>query len=615
MPNITRSALLLAFLSLLAAPAALAQLTSPQETVLFGEISLSEWGGVQPASSHNAAANAGQSVLFFPSASDPLGRQGFVRVVNQSSRAGTASITAFDDAGRSHGPVRLSLDGLETVHLNSGDLEDGNSAKGLADGVGSPSQGDWRLELSSDLDVKVLSYIRTSDGFVTAMHDVAPSEASTHRVAFFNPGSNYNQESLLRIVNPGDGEASVTIRGVDDRGAAAPGGAVRLSIPARAARTASAADLEGGASGLRGALGDGTGKWRLAVEADVPVHVMSLLATPTGHLTNLSTDPGDDGAVVDDTPPAPRIEVTGARTFKVHWTHTGRANDTHAFDISVRLGRSGGWTEECRTATYPADGEQKLSLDFRVSSDIPAGTVIQGRWRHRGGSSCSSGSPASWSQIGEATVQGGGSGQAPDLVVESAAVDDSTPDAGASFTFSATVRNRGDAQSASTTLRYYRSSNSTISTSDSEVGTDPVGQLAASANSRESTLLTAPSTAGTYYYGACVDSVSGESSTANNCSDGVRVVVSGDGGGGGGRAGECVEGATYDPGEGCDVYGTGGSSSKERFEVLSDGRGRFGFFTAGNGISNRGGSINGVRYHFVASHQGGGTWIVDEYRP
>ena len=41
-----------------------------------------------------------------------------------------------------------------------------------------------------------------------------------------------------------------------------------------------------------GALGDGKGKWRLRVESDRPVRVMSLLENPTGHLTNLSTAPG-----------------------------------------------------------------------------------------------------------------------------------------------------------------------------------------------------------------------------------------------------------------------------------------------------------------------------------
>ena len=103
---------------------------------------------------------------------------------------------------------------------------------------------------------------------------------------------------------------------------------------------------------------------------------------------------------------------------------------------------------------------------------------------------------------------------------------------GQSFTLRATVRNSGTGSATATTLRYYRSSNSTISTSDTEVGTDSVSGLSASNTSAESISLRAPSSAGTYYYGACVASVSGESNSDNNCSDGVRVTVSSGSGGG-----------------------------------------------------------------------------------
>ncbi len=118
------------------------------------------------------------------------------------------------------------------------------------------------------------------------------------------------------------------------------------------------------------------------------------------------------------------------------------------------------------------------------------------------------------------------SSAAPDLVVDTPSVDDSSPSTGASFTLSATVRNLGSGSSAATTLRYYRSTDSTISSSDTSAGTDPVGGLSASGHSPESTSVTAPSSAGTYYYGACVDSVTGESVTDNNCSSGVAVTVS-----------------------------------------------------------------------------------------
>ena len=115
---------------------------------------------------------------------------------------------------------------------------------------------------------------------------------------------------------------------------------------------------------------------------------------------------------------------------------------------------------------------------------------------------------------------------APDLTVDTPTVDDSSPTEGESFTLSATVRNVGDGSSASTTLRYYRSSDSTITSSDTSVGTDSVSGLSAGGSGDESIDLTAPSMAGTYYYGACVDFVSGESDTANNCSSGVAVTVS-----------------------------------------------------------------------------------------
>ena len=119
-----------------------------------------------------------------------------------------------------------------------------------------------------------------------------------------------------------------------------------------------------------------------------------------------------------------------------------------------------------------------------------------------------------------------GAAPAPDLVVDAPTVSESAPASGARFTLSATVRNQGAARSDSTTLRYYQSTDATITTGDTEVGTDSVFGLAASGSGDESISLTAPSTPGTYYYGACVDAASGESDTTNNCSSAVTVTVS-----------------------------------------------------------------------------------------
>ena len=119
-----------------------------------------------------------------------------------------------------------------------------------------------------------------------------------------------------------------------------------------------------------------------------------------------------------------------------------------------------------------------------------------------------------------------GQSSGPDLVVQSPSVSEASPGAGETFTFTATVRNQGAVRSDATTLRFYRSSNTAISAADGPVGVDSVGVLAASAASSESISVTAPSSAGTYYYGACVEPVSGETGTANNCSSAVRVTVS-----------------------------------------------------------------------------------------
>ena len=114
----------------------------------------------------------------------------------------------------------------------------------------------------------------------------------------------------------------------------------------------------------------------------------------------------------------------------------------------------------------------------------------------------------------------------PDLEVGAPTVSDRAPETGARFTLSATVTNSGDGSSAATTLRYFRSEDATISTSDlEEQETDTVAGLAAGGTSAESILVTAPPTSGTYYYGACVDAVPGESDTTDNCSASVRVDV------------------------------------------------------------------------------------------
>ena len=215
-------------------------------------------------------------------------------MINHSASGGTVSIAATDDSGHVFDAVSLWIEADGTVHFNSDDLEIGSEAMGIR-GIGT-GVGDWRLRIASELNVEALAYIRTRDGFLTSMLDVVPPIGHRHRLATFNPASNVNQASLLRIVNEGETHVEATVLGVDGHGATSE---AVLTVPARRVLTVDARDLEsgeapawwpGGAT-LTGGLGDGAGKWQLVITADAELVVMSLMETPTGHVTNLSAVP------------------------------------------------------------------------------------------------------------------------------------------------------------------------------------------------------------------------------------------------------------------------------------------------------------------------------------
>lgn len=222
-----------------------------------------------------------ETIPYFPSASDP-DLQGFVRVVNHSGEDAEVSIRATDDSGAIFDSITLDIGAYESVHFNSTDLEFGNHLKGLAVGVGAGT-GDWRLEIAGDPNVQTLAYIRTPrDGFLTPMMDTVPRIGNRHHVPLFNPGSNVNQLSRLRLVNAADEPVEVGVTGIDDSGAESK---ASLTVQARSAITVTGAELE--ADGL----GDGSGKWQLVLAADAPLIAMNLMSTSAGHVTNLSGSP------------------------------------------------------------------------------------------------------------------------------------------------------------------------------------------------------------------------------------------------------------------------------------------------------------------------------------
>ena len=803
--------------------------------------------------------------------------QGVVRILNGTVESGTVEIYAIDDAGTRSGPATFTLNASAAVQFTATDLQSGNAALGLTGGIGT-GVGDARLQIETDLAIVPLAFVRAADGTLSAMHDtvrgasVGGSDGYTYEVPIFNPASDATQVSRLRLINPGDAAAAVTIGGRDDSSAAATGGDVTLTLAAGGAQTLTAQQLEAGDTAITGQLGAGNGKWRLTVSSDQPLQVVNIVAATAGYWNNLSTtavpgaapanlealnerfvgnavvyvtgsnrftlnaqtgerftetaetdgvsttymgsygyvgtgpdagrltvtyddgdvcaaslyfsthtagwfashctgsdypadgtwlggswsveDDEDDGGEVTDTmygvdDMLPGVPASGqfepATTSGASVTATGAGttialNDGGYFELSdgtrytctsadgcavangtvtrgTVAGRAAGSGEVDRfpsfrgasnpgaqtytagtaidALTLPEASGGNAPLSYSLSPNVP-GLTFNATTRQLSGTPSTAGTYAmtytvtdedddtdtlsftitvntdttETGSLGECYVSlsvsigqsctypgttdafsvnergrgsfltflagiriridnqtinervydfeashqgdgvwridrvagsteapetppttGGGMvdtgnmdddndgvpnandafpqdpdesvdtdgdgtgnnadtdddndgvsdtddacpldddvtcGQVsePDLVVQSASASNVSPGPRDSFTFSATVRNQGAGQAAATTLRYYRSTDATITTGDTEVGTDAVGALAAAGASDESISLTAPVTAGTYYYGACVDPVSGESDTGNNCSSAVSVTVS-----------------------------------------------------------------------------------------
>ena len=219
--------------------------------------------------------------------------EGVLRIVNSAAESGTVSIYAIDDAGVRSGPATFTLNASAAAEFTAAELQSGNAARGLDGGIGAAA-GDARLVIETDLDIVPLAFVRAADGTLSAMNETVRATAAQagryrYDVPVFNPAADAVQASRLRLINPGDTAAAVTIAGLDDGGAAASGGEVTLTLPAGAARTLDAPQIEAGGAGLTGRLGaPGLGRWRLTVTADHPLQVMNIVAAPAGYWSNLS---------------------------------------------------------------------------------------------------------------------------------------------------------------------------------------------------------------------------------------------------------------------------------------------------------------------------------------
>ena len=233
----------------------------------------------------------GDFIAYFGNPASEIDRQTFLRIINTSNETGNITIIGLDDTGllSPAGEVMFQLGPNESKQINAQDLETGNVNKGLVGMLGD-GNGRWIYAVIADISIQVMSLVRTPDGFLTNLSRVTPITGKVNDVFFFNPASNVNQVSSLRLVNLSSISGDVTISGIDDNGAVAPGGDVSINIPANSAIEITSQDLENGnvLLGLVGSLGNGSGKWRLEVTSDLELKVLGLMNTPSGFLTNIS---------------------------------------------------------------------------------------------------------------------------------------------------------------------------------------------------------------------------------------------------------------------------------------------------------------------------------------
>ena len=451
------------------------------------------------------AAAQGSTTYYFPQLAVGASWQTTITYINFSSQEVTCTTEFLSDHGS---PLMVSFAGLGTVDSRTDVLQPGGSVHQETDvDLSAPLAPGWaQATCSGPVKASLLYRLRNSEGAPTAEVGVnAAAVPATRFVTFAEQGEGQFGTGVA-YANPSATSAHVTFTARDTAG----------EVLASADRTL----LPGGhdAHGMAELFDLTSFTGSIEVTSTEPIVSLSInleaapifSSLPPGDIPGEMLAPTDEAAF--NTLFVGKRAVTNYPTVYVDFVSPGRFRETEGSDI---------WTG---SYTYRNTGSNTgtLTLNYDAGDRCTASLTFDSTTAGTASYTCNDGSSGEYNwQLVEISATG-----APDLVIQTPSVSDSSPNAGESFTLSATVRNQGNGLSASTTLRYYRSTDATISTGDTQVGTDAVGGLAASGTSAESISLTAPSTAGTYYYGACVDPVSGESDTGNNCSTAVRVTVS-----------------------------------------------------------------------------------------
>ena len=519
------------------------------------------------------------------------GAQGVLRIINDTAESGPVDIYAIGDSGTLSGPATFTLDAWAAAEFTAMDLRPGNAMMGLTGGIGAMVD-DARLLIATDLQLVPLAYVRAADGTLSTMHDAVRATSAddsgmyAYDVPVFNPSTETMQESRLRLINPGDEQASVTISARDDSGAEASGGVVTLMLAAGGATTLTARQLEAGDAGLAnltGQLGAGVGKWRLKVSSNQPLQPVNMTASTAGYWNNLSTTgvagaAPADLAVLNERFVGERVVYeTNTGRFTLHAMEGERFRETGEVDgVTTSLVGSYGYRAigpDAGVLTLMYDDGDTCRANFYFSS--PA----NGWFR----SHCTGSDDADGFWLGGDWTIEDPEDAPPDTTPEFA--EDSGPGDQA-YTM--------DTQIETLTLPEASGGNGALSYSLSP----DVSGLSFDAGTRQ--LTGTPDTAARYEMTYTVTDEDGDTDTL------MFFIAVNPASTEPGSLGECYVGLLVRIGQSCTYPGT-----TDEFSVSVRGRGSFLGRLAGIRIRINNESIDGRVYDFEAEHQGDGVWRIE----
>ena len=374
----------------------------------------------------------------------------------------------------------------------------------------------------------VAAYFRDPDG-----------GALTYTAATSNPAvvSVAVSGSSLTLVGVGDGQATVTVTAADPGGlTAAQSVAVTVqtpnrapetvgSIPAQSVNTGQTTTLDV-ASYFRDPDGDALGYAAATSAAGVvsvsmsgSVLTMVGVADGTATVTVTASDPGGLTAAqsVSVTVQTPNRAPETVGTIPARSLEPGRTETLDAASY-FRDPDGDALTYTAATSNAAVVSAAMSGSSLTLTGVAPGTATVTVTARDPGGLTAAQNVPVS---VSRAT--------APDLVWVGVDRNAITVAPGSEGVVEFTVGNAGDAASSATNSRAHESSDPTITTSD-RVASEAIAveALAPGATATVRLRISVPAGAptGSTYFGMCVDPVTGETNTANNCSSAVRLTIS-----------------------------------------------------------------------------------------